>query len=160
MVEFEMAERDELGWSKYCRRGEVGMQNYRARRMWSKRVVKHRWLWMQAILLVLVVAGSGLVVQGQDLGTWEIVVENAGIASMHAAVTNYGTVVLLDRTNTGATQIALPSTHSNSPTKSFASYGVVSLPFYCILQCFYQMCRHSLPEIANQVAYSWIAGSG
>lgn len=29
---------------------------------------------------------------------------------MHAAVTRFGTVVLLDRTNTGATQIALPGT--------------------------------------------------
>lgn len=67
--------------------------------------MEHRWwLWMLVVVLVVVSA-----VDGQDLGTWEIVVENAGIASMHAAVTHYGTVVLLDRTNTGATQIALPS---------------------------------------------------
>eukprot|EP00249_Psilotum_nudum_P036821 c8823_g1_i1 orf=423-2060(-) len=40
-------------------------------------------------------------------GSWEIVVANAGIASMHTAVTSYGTVVLLDRTDTGASQINL-----------------------------------------------------
>ncbi|GMP46313.1 hypothetical protein CsSME_00014520 [Camellia sinensis var. sinensis] len=34
-------------------------------------------------------------------GTWEVVVANAGIASMHAAVTRFNTVVLLDRTNIG-----------------------------------------------------------
>lgn len=62
-------------------------------------------MWMALLFLV---AESGVTL-GQDLGTWEIVVENAGIAAMHAAVTRYGTVVLLDRTNIGASQVALPS---------------------------------------------------
>lgn len=61
------------------------------------------------LLGVLFLAAESGVTLGQDLGTWEIVVENAGIAAMHAAVTRYGTVVLLDRTNIGASQIALPS---------------------------------------------------
>ncbi|KAJ7520791.1 hypothetical protein O6H91_19G023000 [Diphasiastrum complanatum] len=42
-------------------------------------------------------------------GSWEILVENAGIASMHSAVTHFGTVVFLDRTDIGASQIALPN---------------------------------------------------
>ncbi|KAJ7164864.1 hypothetical protein O6H91_19G022900 [Diphasiastrum complanatum] len=42
-------------------------------------------------------------------GSWEILVQNAGIASMHSAVTHFGTVVLLDRTDIGASQIALPN---------------------------------------------------
>lgn len=61
------------------------------------------------LLGVLFLAAESGVTLGQDLGTWEIVVENAGIAAMHAAVTRYGTVVLLDRTNIGASQVALPS---------------------------------------------------
>lgn len=40
-------------------------------------------------------------------GYWETVVGNAGIATMHAAVTHYGDVVLLDRTNIGPSQLAL-----------------------------------------------------
>jgi hypothetical protein len=68
-------------------------------------------MWMQAAVLVLtLLAGEAGVTLGQDLGTWELVVPNAGIAAMHAAVTRYGTVVLLDRTNIGASQIALPGT--------------------------------------------------
>ncbi|KAI8556741.1 hypothetical protein RHMOL_Rhmol05G0278200 [Rhododendron molle] len=45
----------------------------------------------------------------KDLGTWELLVENAGIASMHTAVTRYNTVVLLDRTDIGATELMLPN---------------------------------------------------
>ncbi|KAG0626662.1 hypothetical protein M758_2G141700 [Ceratodon purpureus] len=72
------------------------------------RLSKHSLMWMQAAVVLTLLAGEVGFTLGQDTGTWEIVVENAGIASMHAAVTRFGTVVLLDRTNTGATQIALP----------------------------------------------------
>jgi hypothetical protein len=41
-------------------------------------------------------------------GSWEIVVPDAGVASMHTAVTRYGNVVLLDRTDIGATTLPLP----------------------------------------------------
>ncbi|KAM7254785.1 hypothetical protein ACFE04_020026 [Oxalis oulophora] len=41
-------------------------------------------------------------------GTWELLVSNAGIASMHTAVTRFNTVVLLDRTNIGPSKILLP----------------------------------------------------
>ncbi|CAL9770429.1 unnamed protein product [Musa acuminata subsp. burmannicoides] len=41
-------------------------------------------------------------------GTWEVVLEDAGIASMHTAVTRFGTVVLLDRTGIGASRLRLP----------------------------------------------------
>jgi hypothetical protein len=77
----------------------------------SPRMLKHRLMWMQAamVLLGLLLAGESGVTLGQDLGTWQLVVENAGIAAMHAGVTRFGTVVLLDRTNIGASQIALPS---------------------------------------------------
>ncbi|KAK6943587.1 Glyoxal oxidase, N-terminal [Dillenia turbinata] len=44
-------------------------------------------------------------------GTWELLVPNAGIASMHTAVTRFGTVVLLDRTNIGPTRRLLPRGH-------------------------------------------------
>ncbi|XP_058215242.1 aldehyde oxidase GLOX-like [Rhododendron vialii] len=42
-------------------------------------------------------------------GTWELLVENAGIASMHTAVTRWNTVVLLDRTGIGLSNISLPN---------------------------------------------------
>ncbi|XP_062095454.1 aldehyde oxidase GLOX [Humulus lupulus] len=44
-------------------------------------------------------------------GTWEVIVENAGIASMHTAVTRFNTVVLLDRTNIGPSRKMLRKGH-------------------------------------------------
>lgn len=44
-------------------------------------------------------------------GTWELLVSNAGIASMHTAVTRFNTVVLLDRTNVGPSRMLLPRGH-------------------------------------------------
>ncbi|KAI4302690.1 hypothetical protein MLD38_038409 [Melastoma candidum] len=44
-------------------------------------------------------------------GTWEIIVPNAGIASMHTAVTRFNTVVLLDRTDIGPTRMPFPRHH-------------------------------------------------
>ncbi|KAL3640677.1 hypothetical protein CASFOL_015645 [Castilleja foliolosa] len=41
-------------------------------------------------------------------GVWELLVPNAGIASMHTAVTRFNTVVLLDRTNIGPSKTTLP----------------------------------------------------
>lgn len=56
------------------------------------------------VLLVMLAWGS----RGADAqGYWETVVENAGIATMHAAVGHDGNVVLLDRTNIGPSQLAL-----------------------------------------------------
>ncbi|WOL02040.1 hypothetical protein Cni_G10759 [Canna indica] len=47
--------------------------------------------------------------RGQQLpGTWEVVLENAGIASMHTAVTRFSTVILLDRTGIGSSRLLLP----------------------------------------------------
>eukprot|EP00249_Psilotum_nudum_P006528 c19849_g1_i1 orf=282-1904(+) len=40
-------------------------------------------------------------------GEWEILIENAGISSMHTAVTHFGSVLMLDRTNIGPSQINL-----------------------------------------------------
>lgn len=42
-------------------------------------------------------------------GTWELLLDNAGIASMHTAVTHYNTVIFLDRTNIGRSEIDLPN---------------------------------------------------
>ncbi|KAK7350078.1 hypothetical protein VNO77_08170 [Canavalia gladiata] len=44
-------------------------------------------------------------------GTWELLVADAGIASMHTAVTRFNTVVLLDRTNIGPSRKLLPKGH-------------------------------------------------
>lgn len=40
-------------------------------------------------------------------GSWQILNRNAGIACMHAAATHYNTLIMLDRTNTGPSQIRL-----------------------------------------------------
>jgi hypothetical protein len=39
------------------------------------------------------------------LGRWSLLVENAGISSMHTAVTHYDTVILLDRTDIGLSRV-------------------------------------------------------
>eukprot|EP00250_Pteridium_aquilinum_P030123 c40694_g1_i1 orf=57-677(+) len=69
-------------------------------------------------LLLLVLAVSQLIIRGGHAqGGWEVLLENAGIASMHTAVTHYGNVVLLDRTDIGPSQISLPAGHCrNDPT--------------------------------------------
>ncbi|KAJ7299858.1 hypothetical protein O6H91_17G038500 [Diphasiastrum complanatum] len=55
-------------------------------------------LWVASVLQVALSQGS-----------WEVLVQNAGIASMHTAVTHYGNVILLDRTDIGPSQIKLPN---------------------------------------------------
>jgi hypothetical protein len=42
-------------------------------------------------------------------GTWQLLLGSAGIASMHTAVTHDGPVIFLDRTDIGASKIALPN---------------------------------------------------
>ncbi|KAI3755178.1 hypothetical protein L1987_54973 [Smallanthus sonchifolius] len=44
-------------------------------------------------------------------GMWDLLVPNAGISSMHTAVTRFNTVILLDRTHIGPTQKHLPPHH-------------------------------------------------
>lgn len=61
---------------------------------------------MWAVVVLLQVMTVLIGVTGQ--GYYEVVVPNAGIATMHAAVTHLGSVVLLDRTNVGVSQLNLP----------------------------------------------------
>jgi hypothetical protein len=69
---------------------------------------------LMLILSILVIRdqlpelGAPFLLRVQAQGSWEVVVENAGIASMHTAVTIYNTVVLLDRTDIGPSQLPLP----------------------------------------------------
>jgi hypothetical protein len=51
---------------------------------------------------------SSLMMQVAAQGGWDVIVDNAGIASMHTAVTHYNTAVLLDRTDIGPSQLPLP----------------------------------------------------
>ena len=55
-----------------------------------------QWLVLSAVLVV-----------GQ--GSWQLLQKNAGIASMHSAVTRFDQVIFLDRTNIGPSQIRLPN---------------------------------------------------
>lgn len=73
--------------------------------MW---VVSCPWLWLP-LLRFLVTVCLVREATAQLPGSWEVLLENAGIASMHSAVTHFGNVVLLDRTDIGASQIDLPS---------------------------------------------------
>lgn len=61
---------------------------------------------INAALLVAVVLQCLTLAAGQ--GTWQLIQKNAGIATMHAAITHFDTAILLDRTNIGPSQIKLP----------------------------------------------------
>jgi hypothetical protein len=65
-------------------------------------------LWSAVGLLCLQILLQFLAPQVLAQGSWALLTKNAGIASMHAAVTHYDTVILLDRTNTGPSAIKLP----------------------------------------------------
>lgn len=73
-------------------------------------------VWSMALQsYVLVVVSVWMLWSGTNVdvveaqGYWEVVVDNAGIASMHTAVTHLGSAVLLDRTNIGDSQLPLPN---------------------------------------------------
>ncbi|KAH6762044.1 glyoxal oxidase-related protein [Perilla frutescens var. hirtella] len=58
------------------------------------------------VLLLIFLTAAG----ATDLpGVWELLVPDAGIASMHTAVTRFNTVVLLDRTHIGPSRKLLPN---------------------------------------------------
>ncbi|KAM7468032.1 hypothetical protein LguiB_015594 [Lonicera macranthoides] len=61
--------------------------------------------------LLLFVISTATVSLADLPGKWDLLVENAGIASMHTAVTRFNTVVLLDRTNIGPTRKLLRPGH-------------------------------------------------
>lgn len=60
-------------------------------------------------------------------GRWELLLENAGIASMHTAVTHTNTVLLLDRRNVGRSNISLARTQQSIEGDSSAHSVIFSL---------------------------------
>ncbi|KAF8397392.1 hypothetical protein HHK36_016305 [Tetracentron sinense] len=62
-------------------------------------------------LLFFFLASTITVTRADLPGTWELLVSNAGIATMHTAVTHHGTVILLDRTNIGPSRKMLRKGH-------------------------------------------------
>ncbi|KAB1224213.1 Galactose oxidase [Morella rubra] len=70
--------------------------------------VLSRWV---LFVFVVTIAQCNVWTRADLPGTWELLVANAGIASMHTAVTRYNTVVLLDRTNIGPSRKMLPRGH-------------------------------------------------
>lgn len=70
---------------------------------------KSRGAVVQAVVLAAVLVWCGVSSGVRAQGSWETVVNNAGISTMHAAVTHYGNVILLDRTNIGDSQLPLPA---------------------------------------------------
>lgn len=69
----------------------------------------------QQWLLLLLTSTAVIVFARADLpGTWELLMENAGVSSMHTAVTRFNTVVLLDRTNIGPSRKMLRKGHCRS----------------------------------------------
>lgn len=68
--------------------------------------------WLPLVVLTFMVRSQLVIFAGAQLpGTWELLVPNAGIASMHTAVTHFNTVVLLDRTDIGPSGKMLPKGH-------------------------------------------------
>nr|GFA56909.1 hypothetical protein [Tanacetum cinerariifolium] len=67
------------------------------------------------LLLDILLHISLIFTSNADLpGTWELLVANAGIASMHTAVTRFNTIVLLDRTNIGPTKLLQAHCHNKN----------------------------------------------
>jgi hypothetical protein len=64
---------------------------------------------------------------GAAAGRWELLLENAGIASMHTAVTHTNTVLLLDRRNVGRSNISLARTQQSIEGDSSAHSVIFSL---------------------------------
>jgi hypothetical protein len=65
----------------------------------------------QKSMMMVLVHGEGMMSKnsrGGVVGKYELLLRNAGIASMHTAVTHLDTVVLLDRTDIGPSRMALP----------------------------------------------------
>ncbi|KAG0582077.1 hypothetical protein KC19_3G032600 [Ceratodon purpureus] len=58
------------------------------------------------VMVVQMVAMMGVTVEAQ--GSWAVLQKNAGIASMHSAVSHFDQVIMLDRTNIGPSAIKLP----------------------------------------------------
>ncbi|CAK9226148.1 unnamed protein product [Sphagnum troendelagicum] len=75
------------------------------------RTVASRGSLVQQLLQVLLFCSlvALLLQQVAAQGSWKVIVENAGIASMHTAITHYNTAVLLDRTDIGPSQLPLPN---------------------------------------------------
>ncbi|KAI3917931.1 hypothetical protein MKW98_000165 [Papaver atlanticum] len=68
--------------------------------------------WVLLIFINIITITSNFYrIHGELPGKWELLVAHAGIASMHTAVTRYGTVVLLDRTNIGPSRRMLRKGH-------------------------------------------------
>ncbi|KAJ7525438.1 hypothetical protein O6H91_17G051000 [Diphasiastrum complanatum] len=65
----------------------------------------HRSVWI-LLFLWCVIYCVALV---HSEGTWEVLVPNAGVSSMHAVVTRFGNVVIFDRTDVGPSKINLPN---------------------------------------------------
>ncbi len=87
---------------------QVAKDSSRAGAMRTTRLVSALRVFLSLLLVQSPWQSSPAVVDAAGGGTWEVVVQNAGIASMHTAVTHYGNVVLLDRTNIGPSQLSLP----------------------------------------------------
>lgn len=98
------------------------------------------------IVAVLLWTASHSHVEAQ--GSWATVVKNAGIATMHSAVTNYGTVVLLDRTNIGPSQLALPAgVCRNNPADRVTLPWAILVDVYhsCLLRNWWKLKLSSTP---------------
>ena len=73
--------------------------------------VLSQWLLFFFFFFTITLTTTTRLARAQLPGTLELVVENAGISSMHTAVTRFNTVVLLDRTNIGPSRKMLPRGH-------------------------------------------------
>lgn len=79
--------------------------------------MRNQFVICPAPLASLLILFAGIILRALADGSFKIILENAGIASMHTAVTRYGNVVLLDRTDIGPSQINLPDGECrNDPT--------------------------------------------
>ncbi|XP_075491906.1 aldehyde oxidase GLOX-like [Primulina tabacum] len=86
---------------------------------------------MTSTKLILLLLVFFTVTRAADLpGEWELLVADAGISSMHTAVTRFNTVVLIDRTHIGPSRAPLPKNicrviPGNPPRKDCTAHSVL-----------------------------------
>ncbi|KAI9152903.1 hypothetical protein LWI28_002740 [Acer negundo] len=67
--------------------------------------------WLPLFIFAFAITQCTLLAIADLPGTWELLVPDAGVSSMHTAVTRFNTVVLLDRTNIGPSRRMLRKGH-------------------------------------------------
>ncbi|KAL2609588.1 hypothetical protein R1flu_028161 [Riccia fluitans] len=127
--------------------GEVNFSSRRTVSSSSKRRIPHdrrneSWMcsrnvnWGFSCCLMLTVVNLLVGVEGQQPqlgGSWQLMIQNAGIASSHTAITRFGHAVLLDRRSSGPSQMDLTAAQCTSIGGNGNNSGAVDCTAHSVL---------------------------